>query len=353
MYNILTEPLIRFDHSDGCRREASLPEVYAALMADEVDAFPALRPHQRHAWHAFLVQLGVIAIQRAGLAEPPTNADDWHEIIRALTKDEFPNDEPWHLVVDDITKPAFMQPPASSEERKDDFKDKDPVLTPDELDIISTSRNHDVKTSSLYDVEADNWIFALINMQTMDGRPGSGYYGVSRMNSNDGSRTAFSLTPSLRWGRHVLKDILSLLDADYSTWDMKWNGIKLLWTESWDGKKSEALALDKLHPFYLEVCRRCRMKEDIKGLHMVKAPQVKGGGLRVEAKASRGNVGDPWTLVNADEKGLKALTMQRDSFSYKNLVEYLFEPEWKLPVLFDLGNSENESDGFLVARAAD
>ena len=37
--------------------EASLPEVYAALMADIVESFPAIRPHQRHAWHAFLVQL--------------------------------------------------------------------------------------------------------------------------------------------------------------------------------------------------------------------------------------------------------------------------------------------------------
>ena len=45
MYNILTEPLIGMLKSDGSRVEASLPEVYAALMADEVETFPALRPH--------------------------------------------------------------------------------------------------------------------------------------------------------------------------------------------------------------------------------------------------------------------------------------------------------------------
>ena len=72
MLNILNEPVIRADASGDSRVEASLPEVYAMLMADEVDAFPALRPHQRHAWHAFLVQLGAMAIHRGGLAEPPS-----------------------------------------------------------------------------------------------------------------------------------------------------------------------------------------------------------------------------------------------------------------------------------------
>ena len=73
------------DKSDGSRVEASLPEVYAALMADEVEAFPALRPHQRHAWHAFLVQLGAMAVHEAGLPEPPADADEWRRIIRGLT----------------------------------------------------------------------------------------------------------------------------------------------------------------------------------------------------------------------------------------------------------------------------
>ena len=58
MLNILTDSLIRINVA-GSTYPASLPETYAALMDDKVDAFPALRPHQRHAWHAFLVQLGV------------------------------------------------------------------------------------------------------------------------------------------------------------------------------------------------------------------------------------------------------------------------------------------------------
>ena len=74
--NLLTEPLIRFDAS-GKRTMASLPDVYAALMDDNVIAFPALRSHQRHAWHAFLVQVGALAMSRVRLDMPPTRAAEW------------------------------------------------------------------------------------------------------------------------------------------------------------------------------------------------------------------------------------------------------------------------------------
>ena len=128
--------------SGGATAHASLPEIYAALMRDEIDAFPALRPHQRHAWHAFLVQLGVMAVHRAGLSDPPEEAEEWPRLLRGLTSD-FPDDEPWHLVVDDIAKPAFMQPPASSEDKRKEYKNR--VETPDELDMLVTGKNHDLK----------------------------------------------------------------------------------------------------------------------------------------------------------------------------------------------------------------
>ena len=113
MLNILTEPVIRLDLSGGVQKDANLPEVFAALVSDKVVSFPALRPHQRHAWHAFLVQLGAMAMHRAGGVDLPDIADEWAKLIRGLTPD-FPEDEPWQLVVEDITKPAFMQAPASS-----------------------------------------------------------------------------------------------------------------------------------------------------------------------------------------------------------------------------------------------
>ena len=70
MLNILTEPVICLDLSDGVRKEVSLPEVFAALVSDKVVSFPALRPHQRHAWHAFLVQLGAMAMHPVRSGRP-------------------------------------------------------------------------------------------------------------------------------------------------------------------------------------------------------------------------------------------------------------------------------------------
>ena len=341
MFNILTEPLIRMTTADGTRW-ASLPEVYAALMTDEVESFPALRPHQRHAWHAFLVQLAAMAMHRAGVSEPPVDAAGWLTLIRGLTPD-WPDDEPWQLVVEDITKPAFMQPPASSPDTGKEYKNV--VATPDELDIISTSKNHDIKTGVLDDSGPDVWFFALINLQTMGGQIGNGHYPISRMQSGWNSRTAFTLAPSLRWGEHIARDITALLEANFKNWPMSWDGIGLLWTKPWDGKKSEALTLDKLHPYYLEICRRRRMKSAPNGLC---ALQTTSEGRRLATEESRGAVGDPWELVDKrDKKGPKALAMQKDSFAYDRIVGYLFKgDDWDLPVLF----SAQSTDKFLIAR---
>ena len=341
MHNILTDPIIRFDRPGGERAEASLPEVYAALMADAVDAFPALRPHQRHAWHAFLVQLGAMAMHQANVVEPPADPGEWARIIRSLTP-EFPGDEPWQLVVGDITKPAFMQPPARSKERGKDYKSA--VATPDELDIISTSKNHDLKSGVLHDAAVNDWLFALINLQTMAGQIGNGHYPISRMQSGWNSRTSFTLTSSLRLGGHVARDIAALLQVDFAAWPMRWDGIGLLWTERWDGNDAEALTLEKLHPYYLEVCRRRRLVTDYRGIYA----RVATGKQRLATKSSLGVVGDPWQLVDKrDNKGNKALAMQKDSFTYRRIVDYLFEGgDWDLPALF----SAKQGDRYLVAR---
>ena len=170
MFNILTEPQIRINTTNSIYT-AALPEVYAALMADEVGAFPMLRPHQRHGWHAFLVQLGALAMYRAKVDTPPDDTKTWTELIRTLTP-EFPDDEPWQLAVNDITKPAFMQPPAGSKEREKDYKNT--VAAPDELDMLVTSKNHDLKSVVATGASADDWIFALTTLQTMEGFGGAG-----------------------------------------------------------------------------------------------------------------------------------------------------------------------------------
>ena len=346
MYNILTDPLIRMNASNCSRVEASLPEVYAALMADEVEAFPALRPHQRHAWHAFLVQLGTMAMHKADVSVPPADAPTWADLIKGLTPD-FPDDEPWQLVVDDTTKPAFMQPPASSEDKEAEYKSS--VETPDELDMLVTSKNHDVKSSIAVASEYDDLILALISLQTSEGFSGAGNYGISRMNGGLGSRPAFSITPSTRFGIHVRRDIFVLLerlDDLLNNFPMKEGGAALLWTVPWDGAKSESLLLNDLDPLYIEVCRRIRLRVGGDGrLHAIRATSK---AARIEAKALNGVTGDPWTPVEGGSD--KSLTLAAGGFNYKRTVDYLVK--WKRSVLCEPTGAEIRSSDtmYLVAR---
>ena len=351
MRNILRDRPIRFNKPDGSRAEASLPEVYAALMADEVDAFPRLRPHQRHAWHAFLVQLGALAMHRADVVEPPADPGEWARIIRGLTPD-WPDDEPWQLVVDDITRPAFMQPPASSKEREKDYKSA--VATPDELDMLVTSKNHDLKSAVAVQAGVADWIFALITLQTMEGFGGAGNYGISRMNGGLGSRPAFSLAPSGQGlGGHVKRDIVALLEhrprlLEENAHHPASGGAVLLWTLPWDGTPVEALSHDRLDPLYIEVCRRIRLRSGAGG--RLRGVRTSSGATRIEGKALKGRTGDPWTPVNGSREGLP-LTLSAGGFSYKRITEYLID--WGHPPLLKPTQSEQRSpEGMqLVARA--
>ncbi len=353
MYNLLTEPLIPYHAKGGERVGASLPEVYAALMVDgAVESFPALRPHQRHAWHAFLVQLGTLAMHRAGLAYPPDDAEEWRRIIRALTTD-WPDDEPWQMGVDDITNPAFMQPPAGSAERVEDFKNV--VHAPDELDMLVTSKNHDIKSSIGINAGIDEWLFALITLQTMEGFGGAGNYGVSRMNGGLGNRPAFSLAPaSPSLGAHVQRDICVLLSSlpeiEASHGYALDNGLALLWTLPWDGEAAEALLLTSLDPLYLEVCRRVRIRASASG--PASGIRATSKAARIEGKSLQGRTGDPWTPTDKSRDGLP-LTLSAGGFNYKRVKEYLLSADWERPVLLRPTQAEEKSSQQmnLVARA--
>ena len=338
MLNILTEPLIGVTTANGVHR-ASLSDVLADV--DKMEAFSAIRPHQRHAWHAFLVQMAAMAMHRVGIIEPPTDPAAWAGLLRGLTPD-WPDDEPWQLVEDDITKPAFMQPAAGSADKLADYKSR--VTTADELDMLVTSKNHDLKASVVSQAGVDDWLFALITLQTMEGFGGSGNYGISRMNGGLGSRPAFSLAPTGGLGGHVKRDIRVLL-ADYPT-DAGGHG--LLWLLPWDGTGSESLLRNQLDPLYVEVCRRVRLRSGEDGrLYAIRASSK---AARIEGKDLKGRTGDPWTPHNPNRDGLP-LTLASGGFTYKRVTEYLVD--WQRPDLLNQTPAERSSREpmQLVARA--
>ena len=346
MLNVLTDQLIRFKRDDNSVIAASLPEVFTALMNDEVTSFPALRPHQRHAWHAFLVQLGAIALHKSGLSEPPDSANEWRHLIRALTPD-YPEDGPWHLVVGDITRPGFMQPPASSEDKIADYKNE--VATPDELDLLVTSKNHDLKASVASSASIDDWLFALISLQTSEGFGGRNNYGVSRMPSGYGNRPAFSITPSIRYGSHFCRDIQVALQCreemldDYAPF-LTESGVALVWAKAWDGTKTEAIT-GGLDPYYIEICRRIRLVQ-LEG----KISAIRGNSVAKRIIDVKGRTGDPWSPENTSSKGTPTAFLGPRKFGYERVVDGLVSADWKRPYLLRPTGREVSQEMHLVAR---
>ena len=330
MNNLLTDPVIRADHADGSRKTLALPEVYEVMMADLVTGFPALRPHQRHAWHAFLAQLGVIALVRAGREEPPRSASKWHDLIRALTPD-FPEDEPWCLVVEDVSKPAFMQCPVPTEglenveedyKLENDYKKK--IVAPDDLDVLVTSKNHDVKGSIAAHAQLDDWMFSLISVQTMGGYRSRWYRGIARMKSQHASRPCLGLAPALGGiGAHLAHDISSMvahrrdlvLHSDYF---QSRNGTSLLWMRPWGGTTS--MGLREVDPYFVEICRRIRLATRGGCLVALTATNTK---RRVAAQHAQGNVGDHWTPILRKDR--TALFVSRVGFRYDRLAELVLD----------------------------
>ncbi len=341
MFNILTEPLIRMDTTADSGVPATLPQVYEALMADKVDVFPALRPHQRHAWHAFLVQLGALALHHAGRSTPPDTAEEWQDLIRGLTPC-YPNDEPWQLVVEDIISPAFMQPPASAPGKLAEFKTA--VEAPDKLDMLVTSKNHDLKAAVAATATINDWLFALVSIQTMAGYDGSKTYGISRMPSGYGNRPAFSITPSTRHGVHIQRDMMALLEHRavlLDKYEMTDAGIGLVWTDRWDGKRKEVLLPNRLDPFYIEVCRRIRLNWKGSRLAAIRASSDFRRIIDV-----KGLTGDPWIPIGkkTNPRGTPPAFLGPRKFGYERVVDGLTSPDvWEQPYLLRPLQSEQDS----------
>ncbi len=326
MKNLLTDPLIQILWEDGNKYLKSIPEIYHELKEDKIVAFPGLQPHQRHAWHAFLAQLAVIALVTSNRTDIPNTSEDWYNLLRNLTRSDYPDDEPWLLVVEDLALPAFMQCPIP--DRDANFKH---VSTPDDIDILVKSKNHDLKQGIAIQSNYEDWIFALVSLQTMSGFLGSGNYGISRMNGGFSSRPCLGLAPADgNIGAHIFSDIRRMLKIrerlldEFAEYYQPEDGFALLWLQPWDG--IEQLSLKKLDPFYIEICRRIRVCWDG---YKVDARTTSSKNTRIFAKEAKGNLGDFWTPVHSDEN--KAFSITSAGFRYNLLVRILFEKKFILP----------------------
>ena len=350
MLNILEEPMIRYRNHQGQAGLATLPGVYSLLQQDEVETFPALRAHQRHSWHALLVQLGALALHQDGATQLPQDPKGWRELLRGLTPD-FPDDSPWHLSVEDTSLPAFLQPPATAAGALAQYRFQHP--TPDSIDILTTSKNHHVKRGVAQQAQPDDWVMALATAQTMSGYEAPGMYGISRMNRGHSSRPAFSLAPAHGGqGAHCMRDIIALLEGRPLMLQRypRVNGPhSLLWTLPWDGAREQMLQPEDLDPFYIDCARRIRLLQDPGG--RLRAVRASSKTYRVEIEKTRGRTGDPWVPTDLARDGIP-LTLGDQGFNYERITQCFTGENWQHPILLrpTLQEQQEGTSMQLVAR---
>lgn len=238
--NLLTDPLFTITSGTRPANAVDLPAVLQVLGSDGTVEFAALQAHQQQAWYSFLVQLAAICLDAHAESDPQQSAEQWRKWLLGLTGKSH---NPWCLLVTDLSKPAFLQSPVPERHLKDYRRSFD---TPTELDILVTAKNHDVKIRRILHPRAEHWIFALLTLQTMQGYLGRGNYGIARMNGGFASRPFVGWAPSLDWGTRFCRDVRAFLAARkeiVAEHGYKGRGgLKLLWTEPWDGKTSVALS---------------------------------------------------------------------------------------------------------------
>ena len=339
--NLLNDPI--FTTASGDR--LSLPAALSSMARGGIRTFPRLRPHQRPAWHMFLVQLAALAISRSGSEGVPELESAWRSALRGLTPGH-PDDQPWRLLVASRDLPAFMQPP-------------DPgglkwtaKATPDALDMLITARNHDQKQSVAIQAGSEDWVYALVSLQTCEGYGGRGNQGIARMNGGSSSRPMLGLVPAngrdhgIDASQHWLRDLKVLLTNGSSGDASKLGtpgGDALLWLNAWP--EGSRLGLDTLDPWFIEVCRRVRL---VTHQGQLRAECANSKAPRINARAFHGNVGDPWAPVEIKEG--KSLTISRRGFDYQRICELLYSGNWTMPVLAEPAPHET-GDMLLLAEA--
>lgn len=321
-HDLLSDELLEVGcHEEGAPRRLSLPGVFEALASgDRISSFSELQAHQSQAWYCFLCQLAAITLARADVDTLEEASGRWTELLLALTDAQR---EPWCLVVPDLSRPAFLQPPVPEGEWS--ALDKT-VEQPDDLDLLVTSTNHDVKITRIDRPEPAHWIYALVSLQTMANFGGFGNYGVARKSSGYSCRPFVGVAPGLGWGERFRRDVRVLLDArneiaERHGFDAD-GSLALLHLAPWDG--TDMLPIEELDPYFVEVCRRVRLKETTGGLV---ARRTTTRSRRVAAKELTGNVGDPWTPIRVSDG--TALNVTGSGFGYELVTDLVLTGEYQ------------------------
>lgn len=322
---------------EGKSGRVTLPEYLSMLGdCDEVEASEA-QAHQRLPWFAFVTQLAAMTLARVDELAPKQRAEDWAEWLSMLW-----GKEAWQLVTDDLRLPAFMQPPIPHGTMAG-FDG--PLNEAGAIDLLITSKNHDVKTGRFGDSRPGHWIHHLVTLQTCAPYSGGGaYYGTIRMNGGSSSRCFVGCWPAAASGIRFRRDVSRLLqhrtriaeEYGYGTTESH----ALMWTLPWDG--TDAVGLEAIDPWFIDCSRRIRLQSAEQPLHARGQEQGyprhtcwigRSKGQRIAGQQLNGDTGDPWMPIRTKRTGQTetqtSLTLGEQGWSYRLLRDLLFSQEYK------------------------
>ncbi len=343
--SVLSNDLFTMDVG-GSRGTCSLPALLTALgSAERLLELPCLRPHQEHAWHAFLVQLAAVVVHRAGDGRVKRSTDEWRSGVLELTG--YAGEDAWRVVVEDLSRPAFFQTPVP-EASLAGYRHT--TAEPDAIDVVLTTRNHDVKQQRMRHPRPEHWIYALVTLQTLEGFMGRGNYGIARMNGGFASRPCVTAAPELGWSARFRRDVAVWLEAREELVESfgypQSGGTTLLWTLPWDGSKDSQRDPRTCDPFFLEVCRRVRLTERDGKLTAHLAPTA---AAFLETGGLKGVTGDVWTPIKEDRGSQSALAVSGSGFSYRLMTDLLFGERYHLPPAFEV-RADDGPTPWILAR---
>lgn len=328
--NFLYDDVFRVKTKEGSER-LTLPSLLSRLAKNDVDHFVGMQRHQADAFHVFLSYLAAAVLARCSIWEPKQDEAFWREGLLNLAGKS--GKAAWQLIQEDITQAAFMQPPLPK-----DAKATSEVAAADQLDVLQTAKNHDVKRTRAAFSSIDTWVYSLISLQTMSGFLGRGNQGISRMNSGFGNRAIVELLrtkePGQRWLDALARLKIHRQELAQSHFGYSADGLVLVWLMPWDGETS--LELAQLDPFYIEICRRVRLRR--RGTSIV-AQLYSAEKPRIAAKDLKGAVGDAWLPVDLKEvRGrkeaeLRALTFPAAGINAEHMRRLIFKQAVKLSPL--------------------
>jgi CRISPR system Cascade subunit CasA len=322
MDNLLYDPIFRIETAQGLE-QSSLPALFVALSKDRVESFLGLQRHQDDAFHVFLCYLAGAALVRLGQTEPEQPEGFWRDGLLNLSEGQ---ENAWKLLVENPLEPAFMQPPVTdlSLSKKYEFTPKEgpKAETPDQLDLLAVSKNHDIKYKRSKFPEIEQWVYSLISLQTCTCYCGR-HYGTARINGTS-ARPVVEFMDSTRWGKRWKTNTARLLQYRPRLLDKKPykknSGLVLSWLAPWNLEAS--LSLQQMDAFFVEISRAIRLVMSggkIIALGATSKPRVIAKAARDEIK---GNLGDPWTPISLKSGG--AAVFGEEGFSSSRLHNLIF-----------------------------